>query len=407
VTTPPDPFAPARLGPVQLRNRVIKAATFEGVVPEGLVTDELVEYHRRHAAGGVGMNTVAYLAVAPEGRTSSNCLWLRPEVVPGLRRLTEVIHAAGAAASAQIGHAGAVADARSTGAPALAPSGSFSPVTMRRIRTVGESDLRRIRDDYAAGAALAVEGGFDALEIHLGHNYLLSAFLSPRLNKRTDAYGGDLEHRARYPREVVTAVREAVGDRVAVTAKLNMRDGVKGGLEVDESVELAAMLEADGALDALELTGGSSLLNPMYLFRGGVPFEEMAQTMTGVTRIGFRMVGRKMMPSYPFEEAFFLPLARRFRERLSMPLILLGGISKRETLDLALAEGFEFVAMARALLREPDLVARWQAGATDDATCDHCNRCMPSIYSGTRCVTDFPDPIHVATPRPRTTGSGT
>jgi 2,4-dienoyl-CoA reductase-like NADH-dependent reductase (Old Yellow Enzyme family) len=395
VTPTADPFAPADLGPIHLRNRVIKAATFEGVVPEGLVTDELVEYHRRHAAGGVGMNTVAYLAVAPEGRTSSNCLWLRPEVVPGLRRLTDVIHAEGAAASAQIGHAGAVADARSNGAPALAPSGQFSPVTMRRVRTVGEADLTRIRSDYVAGAKLVVEGGFDAIEVHLGHNYLLSAFLSPRLNKRSDAYGGDLDNRARYPREVVQAVREAVGDRVAVTAKLNMRDGVKGGLEVDESLEFAAMLEADGALDALELTGGSSLMNPMYLFRGGVPFEEMAQTMKGVVRVGFRIVGRKMMPSYPFEEAFFLPLARQFRERLSMPLILLGGITQRTTLDLAMAEGFEFVAMARALLREPDLIARWQQGSEDAATCDHCNRCMPSIYSGTRCVTDFPDPIEV------------
>jgi 2,4-dienoyl-CoA reductase-like NADH-dependent reductase (Old Yellow Enzyme family) len=399
VSNVPDPFAPARLGPVDLRNRIIKAATFEGVMPDGLVTDELIEYHRRHAAGGVGMNTVAYLAVAPEGRTSTDCLWLRPEVAPGLRRLTDAIHAEGAAASAQIGHAGPVADARSNGVPSLAPSGSFSPVTMRRIRTVDEADLRRIREAYAAGAAMIVDAGFDAVEIHLGHNYLLSAFLSPRLNKRTDAYGGEIDNRARFPCEIVQTVRDTVGDRVAVTAKLNMRDGVKGGLEVDESLEFAARLESDGALDAIELTGGSSLMNPMYLFRGGVPFEEMAKTMKGVVRLGFRVVGKKMMPSYPYEEAFFLPLARQFRERLSMPLILLGGISQPATLDLAMTEGFEFVAMARALLREPDLIARWQAGADDAATCDHCNRCMPSIYSGTRCVTDFPDPIPVGSRR--------
>jgi len=392
---PPDPFGPAQLGPVSLRNRVIKAATFEGVMPRGLVTDELVEYHRRVAAGGVGMSTVAYLAVAPEGRTNEACIWLRDEARPGLRRLTDAIHAEGAAAAAQIGHAGPVADARSNRAPGLAPSSSFSPVTMRRIRAVGDADLARIRDAYATGARLAVEAGFDALEIHLGHNYLLSAFLSPRLNQRTDAYGGDLERRARYPREVVRAVRDAVGGEVAVTAKVNMRDGVKGGFDVDESVEFGVMLEADGTLDALELTGGSSLANPMYLFRGEAPIDEMAATMKGVVKLGFRLVGPKMMPSYPYEEAFFLPLARRFRERLSMPLVLLGGVSERATLDLAMAEGFEFVAMARALLREPDLIARWQAGEGAPSTCIHCNKCMPSIYSGTRCVLDHPDPITV------------
>jgi 2,4-dienoyl-CoA reductase-like NADH-dependent reductase (Old Yellow Enzyme family) len=122
----------------------------------------------------------------------------------------------------------------------------------------------------------------------------------------------------------------------------------------------------------------------------------MAATMTGVTRLGFRLVGPKMMPTYPFEEAFFLPLARRFRERLTMPLVLLGGVTQRATLDLAMAEGFEFVAMARALLREPDLLTRWQAGEVAPSACDHCNRCMPSIYSGTRCVTTHPDPIDVA-----------
>jgi 2,4-dienoyl-CoA reductase-like NADH-dependent reductase (Old Yellow Enzyme family) len=364
-------------------------------MPDGLVTDELVEYHRRIARGGAAVSTVAYLAVAPEGRTDAGCLWLRDDVLPGLRRLTEAIHADGAAASAQIGHAGPVSNARSTRIPALAPAAMFSPLSMRRTREASTEALDRIRDAYAAGARKAVDAGFDALEVHLGHNYLLSAFLSPKLNRRKDRYGGDLEHRARYPREVVRAVREAAGDRVAVTAKLNMRDGVKGGLEVDESLEVAAWLEADGALDAIELTGGSSLANPMYLFRGGAPVKEMADAMPGLVGTGMRLVGKRFLPSYPYEEAFFLSLARRFRERLSMPLILLGGISRRETVDLAMAEGFEFVAMARALLREPDLPNRWAAGGADASTCDHCNRCMPSIYSGTRCVTDHPQPIVV------------
>jgi 2,4-dienoyl-CoA reductase-like NADH-dependent reductase (Old Yellow Enzyme family) len=181
-------------------------------------------------------------------------------------------------------------------------------------------------------------------------------------------------------------VRDVVGDRVAVTAKLNMADGVKGGLWVDESVQFAKMLQADGALDAIQLTGGSSLANPMYLFRGDVPLEEFGATLQPAMRAGFKVLGSRFFKSYPFEEAFFLSYARQFRAALDMPLILLGGINKLETIRQGLDEGFAFVAMARALLREPDLIARMQKGASEEGICIHCNKCIPTIYSGTRCV---------------------
>jgi 2,4-dienoyl-CoA reductase-like NADH-dependent reductase (Old Yellow Enzyme family) len=251
---------------------------------------------------------------------------------------------------------------------------------------VSESEIARITGDYEKGAAAAVEAGFDALEVHLGHNYLLSAFLSPKLNKRKDSWGGSLENRARFPRQVVEAVRAGAGTSVAVTAKLNMADGVPGGLWLDESLQVAQMLEADGHLDALELTGGSSLSNPMYLFRGDAPLEEFGATLPQPFRFGFKLVGSRFMPSYPFEEAFFLPFARQFRDALRMPLILLGGINRLGTVEHAIDLGFPFVAMARALLREPDLVNKMQKGSSTEALCIHCNKCMPTIYSGTRCV---------------------
>jgi 2,4-dienoyl-CoA reductase-like NADH-dependent reductase (Old Yellow Enzyme family) len=210
--------------------------------------------------------------------------------------------------------------------------------------------------------------------------------LSPKLNRRTDRWGGPVEHRARFPRQVVAAVRAAAGDRVAVTAKLNMADGVPGGLWVDESLQVAALLETDGHLDALELTGGSSLANPMYLFRGDVPRREFAATLPPVARFGYRLVGRRFMPEYPFEEAFFLPYARQFRAALTMPLILLGGINRLDTIERALDDGFAFVAMARALLRQPDLVNRMRDGTATESLCVHCNKCMPTIYRGTHCV---------------------
>ncbi len=378
-------FEPAPLGPLVLRNRIIKSATFEGAAPNGEVTDELVAFHRQVAEGGCAMTTVAYLAVAPEGRTDRHCVVLSEDSRPGLNRLTDAVHEAGALAAAQIGHAGPVANARSNRATSLAPSRRLSP-TGAITQAVDEVGIARITDDYRRGASVAKAAGFDAIEIHLGHNYLLSAFLSPRLNRRRDRWGGSLENRARFARQVAAAVREGVGSDVAVTAKVNMSDGVPGGFEVEESIEFARLLEADGHLDALTLTGGSSLSNPMYLFRGDAPRKEFAATLPAAQRWGFAVVGGRFFKEYPFEEAYFLEPARRFRAALSMPLILLGGINRRSTVHQALDEGFSFVAMARALLRQPDLVNSWAAGGAEQGACIHCNRCMPTIYRGTRCV---------------------
>jgi len=378
-------FEQADLGPVHLRNRIIKAATFEGVMPGGQVTDALIEFHRRVAAGGAAMSTVAYLAVSPEGRTDRHCLLLNEESRPGLRRLTDAVHAEGAAVAAQVGHAGPVANARSNRAPSLSPSGGFTPLGTR-LRAVDAAGIERITEDYRRAALVAVEAGFDSIEVHVGHNYLLSAFLSPKLNRRHDAYGGSVENRARFPRQVLRAVRDAVGDGIAVTAKLNMADGVPGGLWLDESLEVATLFESDGVLNAIELTGGSSLANPMYLFRGEAPLKEFGATLPPPVRLGFRFIGSRFLKAYPFEEAFFLPYARQFLNALSTPIILLGGINQLETMEAAIAEGFAFVAMARALLREPDLPNRLQAGSTGGSLCIHCNKCMPTIYSTTRCV---------------------
>lgn len=383
----PDVFNPAKLGPLTLRNRVIKAATFEARTPDALVTDDLIEYHRLPAAGGVAMTTVAYCAVSPGGRTGGNQIWMRPHAVPGLRRLTEAIHAEGAAISAQIGHAGPVADARSNQATALAPVRFFNPIAMRFAQKATREDIDDVLAAHAHAARLAVDAGFDAVEIHLGHNYLASAFLSPLLNRRDDEFGGSLQNRAKVARGLVMAVRRAVRQQVAVTAKLNMTDGIRGGITVDDALTTARWLQDDGGLDAIELTAGSSLVNPMYLFRGDAPVKEFAAAFKPPLRWGIRMTGHRFFREYPYRDAYLLREARLFRAELTIPLILLGGITNRTTMDLAMAEGFEFVAMARALLAEPDLVNRIAAeGSQVRSACTHCNQCMATIYRRTHCV---------------------
>ncbi|GAA1875300.1 NADH:flavin oxidoreductase [Actinomadura bangladeshensis] len=380
-----DVFDKAQLGPLTLRNRVIKAATFEGMTPDAVVSDELIEYHRRPAAGGVGMTTVAYCAVSPEGRTERGQIWMRPEAVPGLRRLTDAVHDEGAAASAQIGHAGPVADASSNRLPAISAGRFFNPLGMAFTKVATAEDIERITRAHAEAARLAIESGFDAVEMHFGHNYLASSFLSPRLNRRKDAYGGPIENRAKVALGIARAVRDEVGDRIAVTGKLNMRDGVRGGLDIDDSLYVARRLQEEGTVDALELTAGSSLLNPMYLFRGPMPIPEFAASYKLPMRIGLRMFGKQFLRVYPYQDAYLLEHARRFRAELDLPLILLGGITDRATMDKAMEEGFQFVAMARALLREPDLVNRIAADPSTPSLCTHCNHCVPTIYKGTHC----------------------
>ena len=384
----PDVFAPASLGPVRLRNRVVKAATFEGRTPHGQVTRELIDYHLAPARGGVGLTTVAYLAVAPEGRTHAEVVVVGDRTAGGLARLAEEVHDAGAAIAGQVGHAGPVANGRSNGVRALSASRMPSPLSMQLVGSASERDLTRITRSYVAAARTLVGAGFDVLELHMAHSYLISSFLAPGLNHRRDRWGGSLENRARLARQVARAVREEVGDEAAVTAKVSLGDGFRGGVTTAEGLEVARLLEADGHLDAMQLSGGSSLMNPMYLFRGDAPVAEFAAAMPLAVRLGMRTpMGRSFMKDYPFEEGYFREKALTFRASLALPLMLLGGINRRETMEQAMADGFDFVALGRGLLREPDLVDRLAAGRQVSGVCIHCNRCMPTIYSprGTHC----------------------
>ena len=373
------------IGPLNLRNRIVKSATYEGLSHRGRVTQDLVDFHRAYASGGVAMTTVAYCAVAPEGRTAPDQILWTDEAMPGLRVLTDAVHAEGAAISAQIGHAGPVADPRGNKLPALSPSTRFPNIAGRVSRKATPQDLDRITRAHAAAATRAIEAGFDAVEVHLGHSYLASAFLSPKINHRKDEYGGSLHNRAKFGRGILRAVRDAVGDRIAIITKLNLSDGVRGGITVDEAVQTAQWIEQDGTVDALEMTAGSSLLNPMYLFKGGAPVEEFVAVMPQPMKTVMRFAGRGFIREYPYRDAFLLDDARRVRAEVSLPMILLGGITDRASMDLAMGEGFELVAMGRALLREPDLVNRIAADAGTPSLCIHCNRCMPTNFIGTHC----------------------
>ena len=252
-----------------------------------------------------------------------------------------------------------------------------------------EADMERTADDFARAALEARAAGFDAVELHLGHGYLLSQFLSPAVNRRRDAYGGSIENRLRFPRRVAERVLAAVGERMAVLAKINLADGFRGGLDIDDAVAVAKSLEQDG-VHALVLSGGFTSKTPLYLLRGGRPLSAMiAVEKSRTQRVALRLFGPSIVKAYPFEEMFFLPLARQVRRAVNMPLALLGGVVSLDNLDAAMREGFEFVAMGRALIADPTLIADFQAGTKTRTRCNNCNACIAEMDAGgVRCVLD-------------------
>lgn len=375
-------FTPGKIGPLTLRNRTIRSAAFESMCPGNKPSKELLDYHHSVAAGGVGMTTVAYAAVTRSGLSFDRQLWMRPEIVPGLRELTDAVHREGAAVSIQLGHCGNMSHKAICGETPVGASTGFNLYSPTFVRGLRKDELAPMARAYGDSVRLAREAGFDAVEIHAGHGYLISQFLSPYTNHRKDEFGGSLENRMRFMDMVMDEVMKAAGNETAVLVKMNMRDGFKGGMDIDESLQVAKRLVEDGA-QALVLSGGFVSKAPMYVMRGTMPIKTMTHYMTcWWLKWGVRMAGRMMIPTIPFKEAYFLEDALRFRKEITqIPLVYVGGLVAREKIDEVLNDGFEFVQMGRALLNEPGFVNRMKAESMARCNCKHSNYCIARMYT--------------------------
>lgn len=387
---------PGRIGALTIRNRIIKTATNEGMAPGGMPSEALARFHGTIAEGGCGMSTVAYLAVTPDGRTFGDQMHASREVLAGLRRVTDAIHGGGAAASIQLTHCGHFSrNRRLVGRGPLGPTFAINQYGLMSGVPFGyamrESEMADTADAFATAALLAREAGFDAVEIHYGHGYLLSQFLSPATNRRRDSYGGSIDNRLRFPTEVLRRVRKAVGPDFPVLAKTNVRDGFRGGLELEDAIAVARRLESEG-VDAIVLSGGFTSRTPFFLMRGETPLAAMIEVEHNpLQRLLMRWVGPKVMRSYAFSEMFFLDEAREVRRSVRVPLVLLGGIVSSDNIARAIEEGFDFVAMGRALIADPDFVRRMESGERVRTRCIQCNRCVAEMdRGGVRCVLDEP-----------------
>lgn len=373
-------FTPVKLGPLTLRNCTIRSAAFESMCPGNKPSEQLLDYHRSVAAGGVGMTTVAYAAVTRSGLSFDRQLWMRPEIVSGLRRLTDAVHIEGAAASIQLGNCGNMSHKSICGCLPVGASSGFNLYSPTFVRGLRADELPEMARAYGRAVCLARESGFDAVEIHVGHGYLISQFLSPATNHRKDIFGGSLENRMRFMDMVMDEVMTAAGNDMAVLVKMNMRDGFRGGMELEESLQVARRLQQSGA-HALVLSGGFVSKAPMYVMRGEMPIRSMTHYMTcWWLKYGVRLVGKWMIPSVPFREAYFLDDALKFREALDMPLVYVGGLVTRQKIDEVLNDGFETVQMGRALLNEPGFVNRMRMEENARCSCKHSNYCIARMY---------------------------
>lgn len=374
-------FTTAKIGPVELRNRTIRSAAFEGMGKDNNPTDMLRDYHWSVAEGGVGMTTLAYAGICRSALSFKSQLWLRPEIVPSLREITDGIHDRGAKASIQIGHCGNMTHIATAGGIPVGASTGFNLYSPTIVRGLRKDELRDMARNFGDAVRTARDAGFDCIEVHAGHGYLISQFLSPYTNHRHDEYGGSLDNRMRFMKECLEEVMNAAGSDMGVIVKTNMRDGFKGGLEIDDCLTVAREIEKSG-VHAIVLSGGFVSKAPMYVMRGEMPIYSMTHYMEQWwLKYGVRAVGKYMIPNVKFKELYFLDDARRFREALTLPLIYVGGVVSRKGAEKVLAEGFDFIQMGRALLNEPDFVNKMRDSETHRCSCDHVNYCIARMYS--------------------------
>ncbi len=391
-------FTPIRLGPLTLKNRFIKTATNEGAAPGGVPSKALLRHHESMAAGGVAMTTMAYCAVSPDGKTFLDQVEMKPEIGVHLRAVTDAVHRLGAAASAQITHGGCFnfLPRLTTGAP-LSASGGFNKVGIMSgrffKRAMTEADMRARVEEFVRAANFAREVGFDAVELHMGHGYLLSQFISPAYNKRRDRYGGDAEGRARFPAEVLRAVLDAVGRDLAVICKIGVIEGFPSGGTAEDAAIVARVMEREGA-HLLVLSGGMNVESTAQLFGSPMPQEARTQAASGLMRLALAL-HKPTEPTITFREMYFLEHSQKVRAAVKTPLAFLGGVKSAESVARVMSEGFECIAMGRALLYDPDFVNQLAAGELQKSGCTSCNRCVVTIYhaAGTHCpLQPLPDP---------------
>lgn len=348
-------FEESKINGLILSNRFVRSATWDGLAADdGACTNRMVDLLGDLAKGGVGLIITGHAFVHQNGKHQDWQLGIhRDDLIPGLQTVTDRVHEEGSRIVLQLGYGGFY-------------------LSKARLRHLTLSDIQDMAGDYGMAASRAKKAGFDGVQIFAAHGFLLSQFLCPRYNDRTDEYGGSIENRARALLEATRAARDAVGTGYPILTKINCRDFVENGLTLEDSLEVSVMLERAG-IDAIELSGG--LLNLPNLMKEGIDSEE--------------------------DEAGFQNEAKAFKERITVPLFLVGGIRSLTVAEKLTEEGYaDYISMCRPFIREPDLINRWKSGDRRKATCISCNNCFQEARSGegVHCVPKKEEPAETFFP---------
>jgi len=377
-------FTSCQIGPIELCNRTIRSAAFENMCKDNNPTEMLYDYHTAVARGGIGMTTIAYAAVNKSGVSFNGQLYMREEIVPDLKKLTDAIHREGTKAAIQLGHCGNMTHWYTCGQIPVGASGGINIYSPTIVRALKKAEILALVCDFGNAVRLAKKAGFDCVEINAGHGYLISQFLSPYTNKRKDEFGGSLENRMKFMKMVMDEVMKIAGDDMAVVVKTNMYDGFKDGLMLEECVLIAKELEKTG-VHALVLTAGFVSKAPMEILRGAMPLKTLTYYMNMLRfwwlKIGIRLIGRWMIPTVPYKEAYFLETAKIFRNELKMPLIYVGGMISKSKMEEVLNEGFVAFQLARPLIHDTDFINKIKEGLIEKSGCKHSNYCIGRMYS--------------------------
>ena len=352
-------FEKTAINAMALRNRLVRSATWEGMsAPDGRPTATLVDFYTTLARGGAGLIITGFAFVSPEGKQMPGKMGIHTDDFIGdFERLTGAVHDAGATVAVQLVHAGGQASSKTAGRTPLAPSAVDVAQFPELPDAMTEEDIDRVTEAFGAAAARAKASGFDGVQLHGAHGYLINQFLSPLTNRRQDEYGGSIENRCRFLLDVYGKVRSAVGADYPVMIKLNAADNVEGGLTLEDAVVAAGALDRVG-IDAIEVSAGT----PASGTKG--------PARTRIDR--------------PEREAYHLPVARQIKAAVRCPVMVVGGFRTIETAEKAVGKyGLDYVSMSRPLIREPNLPARWMGGDRAPAACISCNGCFkPGLEEG-------------------------
>lgn len=384
-------FSEAKLNGLTLKNRLIKAGTFENMTPKGIPGEKLLDFHGTLADGGIGMTTLGYCAIEADGRLNANMMYMHEGIREPLTKVISQLHAKGAKVSGQMGHCGGFT--KNHELQRKRPMGpnfglnllGFS-YGMFLCDKMSHQDIDNLVESFRQAAIFMKSVGFDAIELHLGHGYGLCQFMSPKTNKRKDEYGGSLINRMRLPLRALAAIRSAVGDDFPIIGKISLTEGVKGDLGYDDAIEISKLLDQAG-IDGIVTSGGTSSMNPMIMFRGGNILQPMLKAETNpIMKLLLRLSGPTMFKQYDYHELYFLEHAKRVRDAVQCNMIYVGGASTNDSFETLMRGGFDFIQLGRTLLSDPDLPNKAQQQSQYKSRCLHCNECVATI--------DHPQGIH-------------